>query len=188
MASEMASAGIAVESERIRKTPRRRLSYRVDRVDLYKFPQGVLQRYLVVRSSTRARALALLRSARRPQLSRPYPTTPVLIAAQDSGIQEEGDNEPWISQLWADWEKPESRHLRMPGAPTPLPAGAVLCRCVLPAACSLTARTLSLSSSEYVCDLGAGKIDDFKAVTKVAKLTSNALRYALPPLRVCCPM
>jgi hypothetical protein len=42
-------AGVALESDRIRKTPRRRLGYRVDRVDLYKFPHGVLQRYLVVR-------------------------------------------------------------------------------------------------------------------------------------------
>lgn len=40
--------GVILEPARIRKTPRRRLSYRVQVEDLFKFPRGVLQRYLVV--------------------------------------------------------------------------------------------------------------------------------------------
>lgn len=41
---------------------------------------------------------------------------------------------------------------------------------------SLTIRKFCRSCPEYVCDLGAGKIDDFKEVTKAAKLNPTAMR------------
>ena len=49
MANDDLPLGVQLEPARLRKTPRRRLPYRITVDNLVKFPKGVLQRYLSVR-------------------------------------------------------------------------------------------------------------------------------------------
>eukprot|EP00045_Choanoeca_perplexa_P012393 m.135289 g.135289 ORF g.135289 m.135289 type:complete len:896 (+) comp15987_c0_seq1:174-2861(+) len=95
--------------DRVRKTPRRRLQYRIADEDLYKYPREVLNCYF-----------------------------------SDSGVDVEPESKPYVDRIVREWSKPE--HVA-----TRLPAG--------------------------ICDMGAGKIKEFKDATEGANLGPNGFRY-----------
>ncbi|EDQ86124.1 uncharacterized protein MONBRDRAFT_28622 [Monosiga brevicollis MX1] len=98
-----------LQASKIRKTPRRRLKYRIDREDLLRYPEEVLKQYFV-----------------------------------DSGIEAEANSEAIMNEIWQQWRQPGREQQRLP---------------------------------EFICDLGAGKMKEFKDMLDDSRLSANGQRY-----------
>eukprot|EP00043_Microstomoeca_roanoka_P005130 m.53771 g.53771 ORF g.53771 m.53771 type:complete len:748 (+) comp12821_c0_seq2:341-2584(+) len=103
----MMSMALNEGSTRIRKTPRRRVTYSIDADDLVKYPKSILQRFLV-----------------------------------DAGHDTDPMKKSYVKDVWEKWENYKGPRL-----------------------------------PDDICDLGAGRMKDFKDNVEAAHLTRTGQRY-----------